>query len=234
MEIYLQRSPPPDPTPQKHQPQDHGWIFFEGDVWSWGDAVAQAEDTPTHEMITKAMENVEKMKAVMAMGAEFYAKVNTGEEGNYEVANTFYDMMMADVLKVHQENPGKDVVVVHAINHKKIRDHIFKCLEKNGSNEVFIICLDVPHPVLKQRNLSRLEARARADGKTLHEFIMNFPGKNLPAEYEARFEQLTSPGALQLEPLGEDERNVHFVSVAADEEPSAVDKKVLDVLRIGA
>ncbi|CAE7279966.1 unnamed protein product [Symbiodinium natans] len=212
--------------------KEHGWIYFEGDVWSWGDPVSQAEETPTPEMIAKARENAEKMKAIMAMGAEFYARVNAGEEGSYEAANAFYDLMMADVLKVKHENPGKDIVVVHAINHKKIRDHLFQCLEKDGCNKVSMVCLDVPHDALKRRNLYRLESRAKADGKTLQKFIMDFPGHNLPAEYEARLEQLTSPGVLKLEPLGDDEKNVHFIHVSGVEDQAGVDKKVLDVLRM--
>lgn len=210
--------------------KDHGFVYFEGDVWSWGDAVAQAESTPTPEDIAKARENADKMKAVMTIGAEFYAKVQQGQQPNYDAAYAFYDMMMKDVLKTKKENQRKDIVVVHAISHKLIRDHVLKVLGENSE----IICLDVPHSILEQRNRQRLENRAKEDGKTLREFIeKNFSGPQFPEEYEAKLEQLTNPGTQQLEPLGDDEKKnqlVKCVPVSAHDSQSSVVQKIVTIL----
>lgn len=211
--------------------KNHGFLYFEGDVWSWAeDAVAQAEETPTPEMIAKARENTDKMEVITAMGAKFYAKVNAGQDGgDFDIAKRFYDMMCKDVMKIRDANPDKDLVFVHAIHHSKIRVHLAEILDAD-----VIICLDVPHDILRKRNLTRLKDRAEAESQTLEEFVMAFPATNLPTEYEARLEQFTSPGVLQLESLADRETSTtHIIPVAAKDNPAAVEGKVFHLLGLG-
>lgn len=221
-------------TTAKKLKTDHNFVYFEGDAWSWADdAVAQAEDTPTPELIAKARANKPKMAAVTKMGAEFYAKVQANkEEPNYEAAYEFYDLMMADVVKASTENPGKDIVVVHAIHHAKVREHLL--LSKKHGQPLEIVCLDVPREALKQRNLQRLEARAKEEGTTLPEFVSkHFSAPGFPAAYPEKLATLTDPGQQRVDALTEEEtktKRVHLVSVAAQDDPAMVHKKVLAVL----
>merc|ERR1712113_678497 len=124
--------------------------------------------------------------------------------------------MLADVRARRSEIDGKDMVISHAPYLRVMRDY---CRAELGE-ELAVLVINAPVPLLQDRVKQRLKTFAAAQGKSLEEFIMqgNIPGKD---KFEERMDAMMENIRGLSEAVTGEEPNTFEVMVTSDTGPDA-------------
>ena len=197
--------------------KEYGFSHFDGDCWQFGlDPVAHSGTTPTPEQI--AARPVDIGAAMDTFFAEYWMKLNAGEEGDFAACEQYYAKMLKDVAQYRNKNPKEDLVVSHMVLERRSRDLFREAL----GPKMQVIALDVPSTVLRRRKLARLERQAAEKDQTLEEFFKSFGAAGMPDNVEDCLKIFADPGKATQEAPQPDEVNIQMVQIQEGEDAASV------------
>lgn len=144
-----------------------GWTHFDGDVFGHGGDPVTESGIASESMLQR---RTPEMKAAWSrMETEGFGRLFRGEDAPLEYWQPFHEMLCVGVAKAWQQCAPNHMVVTFSVYSLLVRDYI-----RSQLPEVKFVVLNDVLGAATERKVQQVAASAKAEGKSLAEFLTKF------------------------------------------------------------